>query len=348
MLDRRWLTNNGHYVQKFEQEICDYLEVKYCTVVANGTIALEIMARAAGLYDEVIVPAFTCVATPHALAWQGMTPVFCDIDPLTHNIDPLKVEALITPRTTGILAVHLWGRPCDTDKLELIAIKHDLKIVFDACHAFGNSHQGIMIGNFGDAEAFSFHATKYFNSFEGGAIVTNDEKIAERVKLMVNFGYKFQQPNEVYMVGTNGKMTEIAAAMGLVSLDSIDEFTKANLDNYDLYCALLRDVPGITPIKFDARELSNRQHMIVEVDDEIADISRDELVEVLARENILGQRLFCPACHKAQPYLSMYPGLSLPEAERMSTRTLSLPTSMAVGMDDIVRVCDVIRKAVIK
>jgi hypothetical protein len=186
MLDRDWLTNRGPFVQEFERRIADYLGVKHCISVCNGTIALELAIRALGLTGEVIVPSFTFIATAHALQWQEITPVFCDIDPITHTIDPNKIESMITPRTSGIIGVHVWGQPCNVEKLTAIAQKHNLKLMFDAAHAMGCSYQGQMIGNFGSAEVLSFHATKFLNSFEGGAIVTNDDLLAKKIILMEN------------------------------------------------------------------------------------------------------------------------------------------------------------------
>ena len=176
MLDRRWLSNNGVFVRDFERQIADYLGVKHCIAVCNGTIALELAIRALELKGEVIIPSFTFIATAHALQWQEITPVFCDIDPKTHTLNPWRVESLITPRTSGIIGVHVWGQPCDVETLTEIANKHHLKLMFDASHAFGCSHGRTMIGNFGSAEVFSFHATKFINAFEGGAIVTNDDE----------------------------------------------------------------------------------------------------------------------------------------------------------------------------
>src|SRR5690349_4944149 len=168
MLDRRWLTNNGPFVQELEEKIAAFLGVKHCIAMCNATVGLEIAIRATGMTGEVIVPSFTFIATAHALQWQEITPVFCDIDPRTHNIDPQQVEKLITPRTTGIIGVHVWGRACDVAALEAIAARRRLTLLFDAAHAFGCSYRGRMIGGFGDAEVLSFHATKFFNSFEGG------------------------------------------------------------------------------------------------------------------------------------------------------------------------------------
>ena len=233
MLDRRWLSNNGPYVQEFEQRVADLVGVKHCIAMCNATVGLEIAIRAAGLTGEVIVPSFTFVATAHALQWQEITPVFCDIDPETHNLDPRRVEEMITPRTSGIIGVHVWGRPCDVDALAGIARRRNLRVLYDAAHAFGCSHRGRMIGGFGDAEVFSFHATKFFNTFEGGAVVTNDDDLAARMRLMKNFGF-FGYDNVIY-VGTNGKMTEVAAAMGLTGLESLADFVAVNHRNYKHY-----------------------------------------------------------------------------------------------------------------
>ncbi len=215
LLDRRWLTNRGPYVQEFERQVTERGGAKHCVATCKATVGLEVAVRALGLAGEVIVPAFTFVATAHALRWQGISPVFCDIDPLTHNIDPDHVARLITPRTTGILGVHLWGRPCDVGSLTRLARTHGMKLLFDAAHAFGSSYNGRMIGQCGDAEVFSFHATKCVNAGEGGAVVTNDDDLASRLRLMMNFG--FAGFDRVVSIGTNGKMSELAAAMGLTS-----------------------------------------------------------------------------------------------------------------------------------
>ena len=189
MLERGWLTNNGPYVREFEQRISELTGAKHCIAMCNATIALEIAVRALGMSGEVIVPSFTFVATAHCLQWQEITPIFCDIDPETHSIDPNKIEQLITPRTTGIVAVHLWGKPCNIIELQKISKRHNLKLLFDASHALGVSSNGVHVGNFGDAEVFSFHATKFVNCFEGGAIVTNNDDMAAKVRLMKNFGF---------------------------------------------------------------------------------------------------------------------------------------------------------------
>ncbi|MCL4499875.1 MAG: DegT/DnrJ/EryC1/StrS family aminotransferase [Chloroflexi bacterium] len=345
LLDRRWLSNNGPFVQEFEHRIEELLGVKHCIAMCNATIALEIAIRALGMRGEVIVPPFTFVATAHALQWQEITPVFSDIDPATHNLNPAKVEGMITPRTTGIIGVHVWGRPCAIDALTEIADRRGLKLMFDAAHAFGNSYKGRMIGNFGQAEVFSFHATKFFNTFEGGAVVTNDDDLATRMRLMKNFG--FAGYDNVIYVGTNGKMNEVSAAMGLTGLESLDEFIAANRRNYLAYRAGLRNIPGVQLVAYDETERCNYQYIIVEVDEATAGISRDELVRVLQAENVLARRYFYPGCHEMEPYRSYFPhsGLLLPETIRLTQRVMSLPTGTAIGPVEIETICSIIRLA---
>lgn len=343
MLDRRWLSNNGPFQVELEQKLAELLQVKHCILINNATIALEIVVRALGLRGEVIVPSFTFVATAHALQWMGVTPVFCDIDPATHNIDPEKLESLITPRTTGILGVHVWGRSCDVEVLNRIAQKHQLKLMFDAAHAFACSHQGQMIGGFGDAEVFSFHATKFFNTFEGGAVATHNDELAARVRSMRNFG--FAGLDNVIDLGTNGKMSEISAAMGLTSLESLQEFIQVNHQNYQAYASGLEGIPGVKLIEFDPHEKNNYQYIVIEVDETGAGISRDALVQLLHAENIRARRYFYPGCHQMEPYRSAHPpaGRSLPVTEQLTQNVLQLPTGTAVGRDDVLQICEFIR-----
>lgn len=342
-LDRAWLTNKGPYVRELESEIAKLVGAKHCIAICNGTIALEIAIRALGLTGEVILPSFTFVATPHALQWQEITPVFCDIDPKTHNIDPLKIEKVITPRTSGIIGVHVWGRACNIEALTEIAQKNNLKLLFDAAHAFACSYKGSMIGKFGNAEVFSFHATKFFNTFEGGAITTNDDLLAAKIRLMKNFG--FSGYDNVVHIGTNGKMNEISAAMGLTGLESLDEFIAINYRNYRQYQLELTDVPGLQLLKFDSVEKCNYQYIILEVNEKIARINRDLLVDVLHAENVLARRYFYPGCHRMEPYRSYFPHYRflLPNTETIARRVVSLPTGESVGQEDITKICQIIR-----
>jgi dTDP-4-amino-4,6-dideoxygalactose transaminase len=346
ILDRRWLTNYGPYVQELERKIADLVGVKHCIAMCNGTVALEIAIRALGLTGEVIVPSMTFIATAHALQWQEITPVFCDIDPKTHNLDPDRVEDMLTPRTTGIIGVHLWGRPCDVERLTEIARRHNLKLLYDAAHAFGCSYQGQMIGNFGHAEVFSFHATKFFNTLEGGAVVTNDDELAEKIQLMKNFG--FAGYDNVIYIGTNGKMNEMSAAMGLTLLESLDELVSVNRRNYKQYQRELAEIPGVQLITYDETEKCNYQYIVLEIDETVTSVSRDQFVDVLWAENVMARRYFYPGCHRMEPYRSYFPhtGLLLPETEKLAKRILSLPTGTAIGLDEISQICQMIRLVV--
>ena len=343
LLDSRWLTNDGPFVAEFEERLAELLEVKHCIVTCNGTVALEIAIRAAGLNGEVIVPAFTFIATAHSLQWQQITPVFCDIRPDTYNIDPSSIESLITPKTTGIIGVHLWGEPCAIEEIEEIAERHGLTVLYDAAHAFAVSHRMKMIGNFGRAEIFSFHATKFFNTFEGGAIATNDDGLAERVRLMKNFG--FSGYDEVIHIGTNGKMTEVSAAMGLTGLEDLNTFIEINYRNYKQYVELLSTIPGIRARVYDENERRNYQYVVFEIDEARSGITRDSLMQVLHAENIKARRYFYPGCHLMEPYRSHFPHyrLVLKNTERVARSVLSLPTGTAVQPDDIGTVCNIVK-----
>lgn len=342
ILDSCWLTNDGLYVQEFERKIAELIGAKHCVLVCNATIGLEIAIRALGLSGEVIVPSMTFIATAHTLEWQKITPVFCDIDDKTWNIDPHQIEQLITPNTTGIIGVHLFGRPCNTKALQEIASKNNLKLLYDAAHAFGCSHGGKMIGNFGNAEVFSFHATKFFNSLEGGVIATNNDELATKMRLMRNFGF---HEYEVISPGTNGKMNEFSAAMGITSLESIDEIIGKNHQNYDQYQKELSDVPGISLIEYDKNERCNFQYVVLDIDDKKTNISRDNLIKVLWAENVIARNYFSPGCHKGEPYCSdsKYGKLSLPITEKVADRLLSLPTGTSMDGPKISKLCDMLK-----
>lgn len=340
--DRRWLSNGGRYVCEFEAAMSSLLGVKHCVAMCNATIGLEIAIRALNLAGEVILPSFTFVATAHALQWQQITPVFCDIDPLTHNMDPAKVEALITPRTTAILGVHLWGRGCDVEALQQIADRHGLKLLFDAAHALGCSHGGRMIGGFGNAEVFSFHATKFINTLEGGVVSTNDDTLALQLRRMKNFG--FTGYDQVESIGTNGKMNEVSAAMGLTNLESMDEFIAINRAHYQRYRKQLAGLPGLSVMPYDETERCNFQYIVVDLDSEIAGIKRDDLVKQLHEHGVIARRYFYPGCHNMEPYRTLYPeaSLSLPETEKLVHRLFCLPTGSGLSAADVERVCDLV------
>jgi dTDP-4-amino-4,6-dideoxygalactose transaminase len=345
VLERNWLTNDGPLVREFEAAIAARLGVRHCVAMCNGTVALEIAIRALGLTGEVIVPGFTFVATAHALQWQEITPVFCDVSPTTHSLDPGVVEASITPRTTGLLGVHLWGMPCDVEALQRIADRHGLSLLFDAAHAFDCARGERRVGTFGRAEVLSFHATKFVNSFEGGAVVTNDDALAERMVLMRNFG--FAGYDRVIYVGTNGKMTEPSAAMGLTNLEAIDDFINANVRNFETYRRRLDGLPGLRLVEPRPGDRWNHQYVVIEVSANAAGLTRDELVAVLHAEGVLARRYFTPGVHRMEPYRSYFPhaGLLLKETERLSEQVLVLPTGVSVGPGEVTTICEIIGRA---
>lgn len=328
IFDRNWLTNDGPLVRRLEGRIASELGVKHCVAMTNGTIALEIMIRALDLEGEVIVPSYTFIATAHALQWQSITPVFADIDPSTHNLDVESVRKAITPRTTGILATHLWGNHCEVDELQALADEHGLHLIFDAAHAFMSGKGGRVAGGFGRAEAFSFHATKFFNAFEGGAVTTNDDELAQKLRLMRNFG--FAGTDNVVHPGTNGKMSEVCAAMGLVNLDQIQTVVAVNKRNYLGYRAALEPIDGISVLTLDT-EASNFQYVVVEVGEQFP-VGRDEIVKALEAENVLARRYFWPGCHNMLPYRQLFPDYDkcLPNTNLVANRVIVLPTGTAL------------------
>jgi len=342
ILDSRWLTNNGPVVQEFERRIAQYLGVKHCVAMCNGTIALEIAIRALGLEGEVIVPSWTFVATAHSLYWQGITPIFADIDPATQNLDPDAVRRMITPRTSGIIGVHLWGRAAPIDELQAIADEHGLKLMFDAAHAFGSSYKGQTIGRFGACEVLSFHATKAFNTMEGGAVVTDDDELAQAMRLMRNFG--FAGYDNVIHPGTNGKMIEVCAAMGLANFDTLDDIFAINRHNHAQYTAALSDVPGISMLAYDPAERNSHHYVVLEVDEQCS-ASRDDIVAALHAENVLARKYFWPGAHLMQPYRDLFPhaGLMLANTDRVAEKVVILPSGTAIGVESITVVCQIIR-----
>lgn len=344
ILDQVWLTNNGPLVREYEHKIAEFSGVKHCIATCNGTLALELAVRALELEGEVIIPSFTFVATAHALQWQEITPVFCDIDPETCCIDPGRVEELITASTTAIIGVHLFGRPCEIEKLQKIADRYNLKLIFDAAHAFGVTAGGTSVGSFGDCEVFSFHATKVLNAFEGGAVVTNNDQIAQKIRLMKNFG--FAGEDRVVYIGTNGKMTEISAAMGLTNLESLERFIRVNKKHYKSYQSGLAGLPGIQLQSYAKNERHNFQYIVIRVDEKKFGTSRDALKNELLRHNVLARRYFSPGCHRMEPYRSLYPdvGKRLPGTENFCEQVLVLPTGTQANTRQIEQICRLIRR----
>lgn len=337
VFDRNWLSNNGYYLKEFEKELCIYFNVKHVIPVCNATIGLEIAAKALGLTGEVIIPSFTFIATAHVLQWQGIKPVFCDINKNDHTIDCEKLEKLITPNTTGIVGVNLWGNLCNVQRVDKIAKDHNLKLMYDSAHAFGCSDGKTMIGNFGDCEVFSFHATKIFNSFEGGAITTNNDELAEKIRLMINFGFKGY--DNVISLGLNGKMNEASAAMGFTNLKSIDRFITHARRNQILYKQYLDKIDGIRLVT-QFSENNNGHYVVIEVDEKEFGISRDTLNKILHAENIIARRYFYPGCHKMEPYKTLYPNVDehLSVTNDICSKVLVLPNNELISEEHIIEI----------
>lgn len=345
ILNRKWLTNNGKYLHQFENRLSAILGVKHCIATCNATTALEVAAKAMGLKGEVIVPSFTFVATANILKWHNIEPVFCDVNIATHNIDESKIVKLITKKTTGILAVNLWGRPCNIEKLEQIAKKCRIKLLFDSSHAFGCSYKNHMIGNYGDAEVFSFHATKFINTFEGGLITTNNDVLAKTIRLMINFG--FSGYDCIDLIGINGKMNEVSAAMGVSSLENMKEIVNVNYRNYVMYRRHLGNVPGVKISRYDEREKNNYQYIVIEIDEDVLGISRDKIIKILWQENVIARKYFYPGCHNMTPYKKQWGGnVNLCQTNILARSVIVLPTGKNVSVKNIDKICNIIESAI--
>jgi dTDP-4-amino-4,6-dideoxygalactose transaminase len=340
-LERAWLTNDGPLVRELEQKLARYLGVPHCVAMSNGTAAMEVVARALNLTGEVIVPAFTFIATPHAFAWLGLEPVFCDIDPETHTIDAQAAEQLISSRTSAIVGVHLWGRACNVTALQQLADRHHIALIYDAAHAMGASFGKQRVGNFGTAEVFSFHATKFFNTFEGGAVTTKDAALAARLRLLRNFG--FAGYDEIVALGTNAKLSEAHAAMGLALVEHLDKLIDRNAHAWVRYAESLRGLNGCKLMQVQDGYGSNYQYVVVELDDDFP-LTRDQLLQVLWQENVRARRYFFPGCHRVQPYVSRRQP-SLPVTEVVTDRVLVLPAGATISDDEIDGVVQLIRLA---
>ncbi|MDP1571633.1 MAG: DegT/DnrJ/EryC1/StrS family aminotransferase [Vicinamibacterales bacterium] len=338
----RWLTNDGAQTVALTEAIAGHLGAPHVSLFNNGTIALLAAVRALGLTGEVITTPFTFPATPHAVSWSGATPVFADIDPVTMTLDPVAVEALVTPRTTGILAVHVYGIPCDVRGLQTVADRHGLKVIYDAAHAFGTTIDGVGIGTFGDASMFSFHATKLFHTAEGGALACRDPETRALVDQLKNFGILNQE--EVGPVGINGKMNELQAALGLAVLDCVPEELRKRQAIIARYRERLAGVSGVTLMPEPSGVRSSGQYFVIRIDAQAFGRSRDEVHEAFKRENVMTRKYFFPlctdyACYRDLP--SAAPG-RLPVAGRVVQEVLCLPLYGTLALDDVDAICDLL------
>lgn len=330
------LTNNGPRLQEFESAIARVCRTKHAIATCNATIALQIAARALHLSGEVIVPAFTFIATAHALEWIGLDPVFADVDPQTHTLDLKSAEECITPRTSAILPVHLWGHVCRTRQLEELCRSRRLRLLYDSSHAFGCQQDGVPVGNFGDAEVFSFHATKFVHAFEGGAIVTNDDEVADRCRRLRAFG--ISGLTEISDVGTNGKMHELSAVAGLHSIATMSGRIAANRANRMVYACHCQSLNGLSLLSTPEGNESNGQYLVLTVDEQQFGLNRDQIVSLLRAEGVFARSYFTPGCHQAEPYRSADFGrhvrVPLDVTDTLSKTVLQLPTGPAVAPAD--------------
>lgn len=341
---RRWLSNNGRYVQEFEEQVAALCGRRYCVAVANGTLALEIMVRVTEFPGNIVVPAWTFIATAHACELAGRTPRFVDVERATHNIDAKAVSKVLCYRDGGILAAHLWGHPCNVIPLDALRWRELVFLLFDAAHAFGCTHEGKPLPSYGDAAALSFHATKIVNSGEGGAIVTDDPMIEQRARQMRNFGYDW---GNVVGLGTNAKMSELHAALGLTNLKRLPDFIAHNEAVYQTYGLYLGEQAGLPGIRLLPHHQGSNHHYVVLEIDAPCPLTRDELLMVLQWENVLARRYFWPGCHRVEPYRSR-PYDPLPTTERLAETVLVLPTGMAVRRGEAAKVGELIQEAVEK
>lgn len=340
---RKWVTNNGHYHQELENALCDYLGVQYISLFTNGTLPLITALQALRVIGEVITTPYSFVATTHSLWWNGIKPVFADIDPVTLNLNPAKVEAAITPHTTAIMPVHVYGYPCDTEQFQQIADKYGLKIIYDAAHAFGVSVNGKSILNEGDMSTLSFHATKTYNTIEGGALICKDAATKKRIDYLKNFG--FADETVVVAPGINGKMDEIRSAYGLLSLKYVDEAIKKREKISFIYREALRDVEGVSFMEDIAGVRHNYSYFPVLVDKEKYGISRDELYEILKKYNIFTRRYFYPLITAFSPYnnLSSATASNLPVATKVAQQVICLPIYPDLELKNIELICKIIK-----
>ena len=340
----KWITNNGSFHKQLEAELCTYLKVPYISLFTNGTLPLITALQALRISGEVITTPFSFVATTHSIWWNGIKPVFVDIDPSNCSIAPDKIEAAITPKTTAIMPVHCYGKPCDTERIQAIADKYGLKVIYDAAHAFGVEVNGESILNKGDMSTLSFHATKVYNTIEGGALVMHDEQTKKRIDYLKNFG--FAGETEVVAPGINSKMDEMRAAYGLLNLKQVDEAIEARHQVAIKYREALRDVEGITFYDDMPGVKHNYSYFPIFVDAEIYGMPRDELYFKMKEQNVLGRRYFYPLISTFSTYrgLDSAKPSNLPNAHKMADEVICLPMHHALSEEDVYRILELIKR----
>jgi dTDP-4-amino-4,6-dideoxygalactose transaminase len=341
--DNKWLTNNGPVHQQLEKELAEYLGVKYISLFSNGTLALISALQALNIQGEVITTPFSFVATTHSLWWNKITPVFADIEPKYLNLNPNKIEAAITPKTTAIMPVHVYGNPCQVDEIQRIADKHKLKVIYDAAHAFGVKKNGVSVLNYGDLSILSFHATKVYSTIEGGAIVCHTPEMKRHIDNLKNFGFRGE--TVVEEPGINAKLNEVQAAYGLLQLKYIDNFIGKRKKITDLYRKLLKDIPGIRFLN-DMEGISHSySYFPILIDEKKYGIDRDELYAKLKAHHIFGRRYFYPLISEFEPYkdLDSSEKANLPIATEIAKQVLCLPIYVALSESEVEFICSVIK-----
>ena len=340
--ETKWIANNGCFHQELERALCKYLEVPYVSLFTNGTLPLITALQALRITGEVITTPYSFVATTHALWWNGIKPVFVDIDSRTCNLDPEKIEAAITPKTTAIMPVHCYGKPCDTKAIQSIADKYGLKVIYDAAHAFGVKVDGESILKAGDMSTLSFHATKVYNTIEGGALVMHDERTKKRIDYLKNFG--FSGETTVVAPGINSKMDEVRAAYGLLNLRQVDQAISSRHRVADRYREALREVDGITFFDDIPRVRHNYSYFPIFIDAEKFGMTRDELYFKMRENKVLGRRYFYPLISTFSTYRSLESSNPkyLPVATKMADEVICLPMHHELSVSDIKRVLEVI------
>jgi len=341
--ENAWLTNNGPLHRELEEKLRTYLGVSHLTLFANGTLALQLACAGLELSGEVITTPFTFPATAHALFWNNITPVFCDVEPDYYTLDPSRAEDLVTPLTTAILPVHIFGNPCRLADIQDMAKQHNLEVIYDAAHAFGVTVNGTPIGGFGDVTMFSFHATKTFHTFEGGALVYADANLDQRLKLLRNFGIRDEET--VLLPGTNAKMNEFQAAIGLLMLEVIGEEIERRRHLTAIYRRLLREIEGISDHQDMAGVEHNYAYIVITVEEQECGVSRDILYERLKEFNIFTRKYFFPLCshYPCYRHLPSATSQNLPVAEKAAKQTLSLPLYGALKEEEVALICDILR-----
>lgn len=350
--DKKWITNNGSFHRQLERELAEYLGVPYISLFTNGTLPLITALQALHITGEVITTPYSFVATTHSIWWNGAHPVFVDVDPLTGNIDPDKIEGAITPRTTAIMPVHVYGKPCDVERIDTIAKKYNLKVIYDAAHAFGVTHKGKNVLEYGDLSTLSFHATKVYNTIEGGAMIMHDAEMKQRIDYLKNFG--FAGETEVVGPGINSKMDEIRSAYGILNLRQVDSAIAMRRKVARQYVEALKGIEGLTTFPYIEESFGNEEQQTtlnysyfpIFVDEKQYGMSRDELYFKMKDNDVLGRRYFYPLISTFATYRTLPSAnpQNLPNAHRLADTVICLPIHHALSKAEVNRIISLIKR----